>query len=114
MSALKARGQSRDTLPFKAFWQPFFSWYGLFWNCLIILTQGFTAFIPWDTTDFFVAYISLILFVALYIGHKIVYRTKFVKPIEADLDSGRLEVEAMQFDEHTPTTRLGKFWAWFD
>lgn len=112
MRALAARGQSRDTLPYKAFWQPWFSWYGIFFNALIIITNGFTAFIPWNTSDFFVAYVSLILFAVLYLGHKAVYRTKFVKPIDADLDSGRKEVEEMEIEDVVPTTLWGKFWAW--
>ena len=32
MRALKARGISRDILPYKALWQPYFSYYGLFFN----------------------------------------------------------------------------------
>ncbi|KAJ5576636.1 hypothetical protein N7535_003562 [Penicillium sp. DV-2018c] len=92
MRALKAQGISRDTLPYKATWQPFFSYYGLFFNILIIITQGFTAFIPsFSVTDFFINYLSLMLFAVLYIGHKFFYRTKFVKPIEADIDLGRYE-----------------------
>ncbi|KAJ9621329.1 lysine permease [Taxawa tesnikishii (nom. ined.)] len=114
MRALRVRGQSRDTLPYKAMWQPWLSWYGLFFNVLIILTQGFTAFIPWDTTSFFVAYISLILFVVMYLGHKIVFRTRFVKSSEADLDTGRKEVDAMVFEDHIPTTWYGKVWAWIN
>ncbi|KAK3115225.1 lysine permease [Teratosphaeriaceae sp. CCFEE 6253] len=112
MRALKARGVSRDTLPYKAMGQPWFTWYGVGFNILIILTQGFTAFIPWNTSDFFVAYVSLILFAVLYIGHKIVFKTKFVKPIDADLDTGRKEVDEMFIDEVAPTTAWGKFWAW--
>lgn len=92
MKALKARGISRDSLPYKATWQPFFSWYGLFFNILIIITQGFTAFIPtFSVTDFFINYLSLILFAVLYFGHKIAFRTKFVKSIEANIDTGRYE-----------------------
>ncbi|KAF4767068.1 hypothetical protein N7455_006949 [Penicillium solitum] len=92
MRALAAQGVPRDTLPYKAPWQPFFSWYGLFFNMLIIITQGFTAFIPeFSVTDFFINYLSLILFAVLYIGHKVAFRPKFVKPIEADIDTGRCE-----------------------
>ncbi|KAF7185968.1 Arginine permease CAN1 [Pseudocercospora fuligena] len=112
MRAIKARGQSRDDLPYKAFWQPWFSWYGLIFNALIIITNGFTAFMPWVTSDFFIAYVSLILFAVMYIGHKLVYKTKFVKPAEADLDTGRKEIEEMYFEEVKPTTLWGKFWAW--
>ncbi|CAD0041539.1 unnamed protein product [Aureobasidium pullulans] len=112
MRALAARGVSRDTLPYKAMWQPFFSWYGVFFNVLIILTQGFTSFMPWNTSDFFVAYISLILFAVLYGGHKLVYRQPLVKPIEADLDTGRKEIEEMHFEEVEPVGAWQKFWAW--
>lgn len=112
MRALAARGQSRDTLPYKAFWQPWFSWYGLIFNSLIILTNGFTAFMPWNTTEFFISYVSLFIFAALYIGHKAVFRQPFIKAIEADLDSGRKEIDEMHFDEVVPTTLWGKFWAW--
>lgn len=112
MRALKARNISRDLLPYKAMWQPFFAWYGLFFNVLIILTQGFTAWIPtFSVSDFFVAYISLILFVVLYLGHKIIYRPAFVKPEEADIDTGRTEFDVV-WETQAPTTRWGKFWAW--
>jgi amino acid transporter len=110
--ALAVRNISRDTLPYKAMWQPFLSWYGLFFNILIILTQGFTAFIPWSTSGFFVAYISLILFVVMYLGHKIVFRTKFVSALEADIDTGCLDHDDTVWSISVPTTVWGKFWAW--
>ncbi|KAL2830351.1 amino acid permease/ SLC12A domain-containing protein [Aspergillus pseudoustus] len=107
MRALKARNISRDLLPYKALWQPWYSWYGLFFNILIIITQGFTAWIPkFDVTKFFVAYISVILFVVLYLGHKIIYRPAFVKPIEADIDTGRVALE----NEYWETTTSDEKW----
>jgi len=54
----------------------------------------------------------LILFAVLYVGHKLVFRTKFVKPLEADLDSGRKEVDEEYFDDIKPVTRWGRMWAW--
>ncbi|KAF3396511.1 Arginine permease [Penicillium rolfsii] len=109
--ALKARNISRDVLPYKAMWQPWFSWYGLFFNCLIILTQGFTSFIGgFDVQNFFINYLSLILFVVLYIGHKIIFRPAFVKPIEADLDTGRTSLESENWETVEPTTWYGKVW----
>lgn len=76
MRALKAQGLSRDDLPYKAPFQPFLTWYGLIFCVLILLTNGFTVFIEWDTTGFFTAYASLILFIVMFVGHKTVYRTK--------------------------------------
>lgn len=90
MAACKVQGISRESLPYKAPFQPYLSYFGLFFNVLIIFTQGFTAFIPWDVANFFAAYISLILFAVLWIGHKLVFRTKFVRLYEADIVTGRL------------------------
>lgn len=115
MRALKARNISRDTLPYKAWGQPWFAWYGFFWNILIIITNGFTAFIPWSTEGFFTAYVSVILFVLMYGGHKIFMLCTgkgwgFVNPLEADLDTGKLEDEDESFSVSVPTSRWGKFW----
>ncbi|OCK79025.1 hypothetical protein K432DRAFT_300743 [Lepidopterella palustris CBS 459.81] len=104
MRALKAHGVSRDTLPYKAMWQPYLAWYGLVFCVIITLTQGFTAFIPWDTTNFFIAYVSLILFVVLYIGHKVVTRSRFIDPLTADLDSGRFREETDVWED-SPRSR---------
>lgn len=114
MRALHAQGISRDSLPYKAMWQPWFSWYGVGFNILIILTQGFTSFLPWSTKDFFVAYISLILFVVLYVGHKVVTKSRFVPPAEVDLVTGRKEVDEMYADvvDEPPRTIWGKVMAW--
>ncbi|KAF9878006.1 arginine permease [Colletotrichum karsti] len=90
MAALKAQNISRDSLPYKAPFQPFFSWYGLFFNVLIILTNGFTAFMGWSTSGFFTAYISVILFVVLLVGHKIFNRSRPLKAHEADVTTGTL------------------------
>src|SRR5690606_29917098 len=110
MHALQARNISRDSLPYKANWQPWYAWYGLVCIVLILLTQGFTAFIPWNTTDFFIAYVSLILFVVLFIGHKAFTRSKFVKSAEADITTGCIEFENEVWEFKEPTTWYGKFW----
>lgn len=90
--AALAQGLSRETdLPYRSPWQPWTAYYGLFFCLLITLTQGFTVFMRWSTSDFFGAYISLILFVLLYGGHKLWYRTPMVDPREADLVKGRID-----------------------
>lgn len=88
---LKAQGVPTTDLPYKAPFQPWLSWYGLFFNALIVITSGFTVFIEWSTSDFFSFYISLILWVVLYIGYKLLARTKVVPLKEVDLDLGRAE-----------------------
>ncbi|ORY58729.1 amino acid permease/ SLC12A domain-containing protein [Pseudomassariella vexata] len=92
MKALKVHGMSRDDLPYKAPFQPYLAWYGVFFCVVILLTNGFTVFIEWSTSDFFAAYVSLILFLALFIGHKVVYRTKPVALANVDLHRGRVDL----------------------
>ncbi|KAJ4338221.1 lysine permease [Ascochyta clinopodiicola] len=96
MRALKAQNIDRDTLPFKSWGGAPMAWYGLTFTVIIVLTQGFTAFVPWNVENFFIAYISLILFAILYIGHKIVYRSPLVKPAEADLVTGQFVDEVSE------------------
>lgn len=111
MRALKAQNMSRKLLPYRAMWQPYLAWYGLVCNIVIILTQGFTAWVPvFSVSNFFVAYISLILFVILYLGHKLIYRTHFVQPLAADLYTGRLQIEEEFWEPTTPTRWYGKIW----
>jgi amino acid transporter len=112
MHILAARNISRDTLPYKAMWQPWFAWYGMMCTILIVFTQGFTAFIPWKTTEFFIAYVSVILFVVLYVGHKVITGSKLVKVEEADIDKGCVTHDETVWEETVPTTVWGRFWAW--
>ncbi|KAK4190305.1 amino acid permease/ SLC12A domain-containing protein [Podospora australis] len=89
--ALKAQGIPLKDLPYLSKFQPYTAWYGLFFNVLVALTQGFTSFIEWDISSFFAAYISLILFVVLWVGHKLWFRQGFVHPAAADLTRGRYD-----------------------
>ncbi len=89
MRALKAQGIPRSELPYLSRFQPYTAIYGLFFTVLVALTQGFTVFINWNTTDFFAAYISLILFAVFWVGHKLWYRQPRVDPATADIVRGR-------------------------
>ncbi|KAM0716375.1 hypothetical protein Q7P37_007820 [Cladosporium fusiforme] len=112
MRALEAQGIARSSLPYIAPFQPIYTWYGVGFNILIIITQGFESFVPWNTSSFFTAYISLILFVVLYVGHKVITRCPFIASKDADLLSGRKEVDEMWVEETKPTTFWGKLLSW--
>lgn len=96
MRALKAQNMDRDTLPFKSWGGRGLAIYGLVFCAIITITQGFVSFVPWNVEDFFTSYISLILFVVLYAGHKLVTRSKFINPAEADLLTGKFEDEVAE------------------
>ncbi|CAG5185427.1 uncharacterized protein ALTATR162_LOCUS11302 [Alternaria atra] len=109
MRALKAQNIDRDTLPFKSWGGRPLAIYGVTFCAIITITQGFTAFVPWSTEDFFIAYISLILFAVLYLGHKIVTRSKFINPAEADLLTGKFEDEESETWEESSASGWKKF-----
>ncbi|KAI9902383.1 hypothetical protein N3K66_001735 [Trichothecium roseum] len=91
MAALRAQGIDRSTLPYTAPLQPYLSWFGLFFCILICITNGFSVFVNWNTSNFFAAYISVILFVVLYVGHKAIFRTKIVPLKDVDLVKGCID-----------------------
>lgn len=108
----KVRGLSRDILPYRGPFQPYLAAFGLFWNIIIIFTQGFVAWLPeFSVRQFFVSYISLILWAILYVGHKLWYRQGFVHPLKADIDTGRLAVENETWEtSEAPKTWYKKVW----
>ncbi|PSN61484.1 hypothetical protein BS50DRAFT_152542 [Corynespora cassiicola Philippines] len=105
MDALTAQNIDRDTLPFTSWGGKWLACYGFCFCAIITLTQGFTAFVPWNTRDFFIAYISLILFVFMYVGHKLVTRSKLINAAEADIHTGKWHEEIAETWEESPRSR---------
>ena len=93
--ALKAQGISRDSLPHKGWLQPYAAWYG-FTGCFIMtFVGGYQVFLPgnWDLPTFFFSYTMVFLFPILFVGHKLVRKTKWVRPVDADLRKDLDEIE---------------------
>lgn len=89
MKVLAAQGINRNELPYTAPFQPYLSYFGLCFNILILITSGFTVFLSWNTSDFFAAYVSILLFVVAYVVHKLIFRTKVIPLTEVDIATGR-------------------------
>ncbi|KAM0755033.1 AAT family amino acid transporter [Meredithblackwellia eburnea MCA 4105] len=113
----KAQGINRDDFPYKAPFQPWFSYFGLFFIILIIFFSGFTVFLKgnWSTSDFFVDYITVLIFLILWVGWKFWHKTKHVSLHNMDFETGRRELDSMAEEEaarfQEPTTWYGKLWA---
>ena len=56
--------------------QPWLAIWGLFWTTLFILINGFAVFFAFNASDFLTAYINIPIFIVLYVGWKLVKRTK--------------------------------------
>jgi amino acid transporter len=137
--ALELQGVDRNTLVFKAPGQPWVAWSAFVYFLLIVIFNGFKGKLtisalanirpsvhfansfpvftetPWGSqglTDFFTAYVGILVFVLLYAFWKIVKRTKMVDPAHADIWSGKAALDAEVWPEYVPKNALEKFWAW--
>ncbi|KAF2101866.1 amino acid permease-like protein [Rhizodiscina lignyota] len=112
--AWSAQGRSPSDLPFKSFAYPWNAYFGLFANVFLALVQGWTTLSPFDAGTFVDAYILLPLFSLIYLGYKFVFKTRFWRAHEIDLDAGRRkDLEAEQLfvaSEHADMERNRDTW----
>ncbi|SPN99285.1 probable proline-specific permease (proline transport protein) [Cephalotrichum gorgonifer] len=106
-----------DRRPFKTPLQPYATYFVLFLLTVLTLTNGFHIFFPqnWNVSDFLAAYITIPIFLVLYVGHKIVYRTPFARKIEdIDVITGVKEMEELDDAEPERVARnvWEKIWFW--
>ena len=85
---------------------------------LLCLTNGFQVFFPgkFSAASFLAAYITLPLFFALYLGHKLWARTPWVRSVETvDIWSGISEADRQEEEDMGPSeprNLLEKIWSW--
>ncbi len=93
--ACEAQGLSRDSLPYKGRWQPFLAWYALTGCFIMTFVGGYTVFLPgkWNVETFLFSYTMIGLFPILFVGWKILKKTKWLKPEEVDLYKDVEEIE---------------------
>ncbi|PSS35352.1 hypothetical protein PHLCEN_2v1689 [Hermanssonia centrifuga] len=101
---MRAQGLDRTKLLYHSKLQPWLSYWGIFWNTIFILINGFTVFWKFDTAGFLTAYLNIPLFFALYFGWKIYKRTKIWKPHEMDFVTGIPTLEETETPEVPPKT----------
>lgn len=97
MAACKAQGIDRKKdLAYKSPLQPYGSYIALTICILVVLIKNFTVFLghPFPYKTFITGYIVLPVFVLMYAGFKIFYRTKHVRAIEADMATYKDVVDA--------------------
>ncbi|KAL4966304.1 amino acid permease/ SLC12A domain-containing protein [Aspergillus stella-maris] len=95
--ALQAQGISRDSLPYKGILQPYAAWYGLVGTFIMTFVGGYTVFLPlygfWQVSDFLFSYAMIGICPVLYVGWKLIHKTKIRKPAEIDLRQDLDEIE---------------------
>ncbi|KAL5345462.1 hypothetical protein ACLOAV_009835 [Pseudogymnoascus australis] len=105
------------TLPYRTPLQPYVTYVVLVIVSLLTITNGFQIFFPghFNVSDFLAAYITLPIFVVLYVGHKVWFRTPFAIPIsEIDIITGKVEMDELAAleVERVPKNFLQRAWFW--
>lgn len=107
-----------SSIPFRGPWQPYTSYFAMIMLILLCLTNGFQVFFPgnFSAASFLAAYITLPLFIALYLGHKMWARTPWIRSIETvDVSSGLEEAEREEEEDKgppVPRNLLERIWFW--
>jgi yeast amino acid transporter len=94
--ACKVQGVDRKTFPYTGWLQPFCAYVAAVTMVLICLFYGYSAFQPFTVEAFFQNYTMQILAPILYIGWKLIKKTKYVKPHELDLVWERPVIDAYE------------------
>lgn len=94
--ACQVQGVDRRTRPYYGRFQPYGAWIALVLQVIVVYTYGYTAFRPWNTRSFFANYTMQLLAPILFIVWKVIKKTKFVKPEEADLVWDRPVIDAYE------------------
>lgn len=119
MNILESRGISRDSLPYKAPLNPYYSRYAAIVVLILVFIQGFTCFFGITAASFFTAYISVIFFAACWLffqfffnGFKGAFKWEnLLVPLDqCDIDTGVREMEEYA-DEPEPKNLWEKTWA---
>ncbi|OQV01873.1 hypothetical protein CLAIMM_07163 [Cladophialophora immunda] len=120
-SAWRLAGRSLDELAFKSQATVYGSWIGLIMNILILVAQFWTGFAPVGYADmsaselvenFFEVYLAAPIVLAMYIGYKLVKRTKIRKISEIDITSGRREIHNLR-EILEEERRIQATWPWW-
>lgn len=94
--ACVAQDIDRTKFPYCGWFQPYSAWIALVAECLVVLFYGYSSFTPWSVANFFTYYTMVIVAPILFVAWKLIKRTSFVKPHEADLIWERPVVEAYE------------------
>ncbi|GAO18929.1 hypothetical protein UVI_02058860 [Ustilaginoidea virens] len=108
--ALRAQGVSRDTLPYKAWLMPWGAYYGLAGTLVMAFAGGYAVFLPgrWKTADFLFSYTMIVAFAVLFVGYKVLCKSKMRAADEVDLLQDMDTVEAYE-KNHVPQPASNKF-----
>ncbi|KAJ9145001.1 aat family amino acid transporter [Pleurostoma richardsiae] len=98
-AAMERQGKTH-LLPFRNWTYPVGPWLCVILNCVIVLVQGWSCFSPkFDGVSFVSFYIELPIMLVMYLGWKIIKRTRTVRLEDMDLDTDVYVMDEEKKDE---------------
>ncbi|KAG5789516.1 hypothetical protein H9Q69_011417 [Fusarium xylarioides] len=93
--ALKARPDvvPESSLPYLSPFRPYGAYFAFFLGCIFLIFIGWNTFSPFSVEGFVTYYFATVFGPFMFVVGKLVKKTKWVKPSEADLISGKAEVD---------------------
>lgn len=88
-----SRTKGESALPYIAPLAPYVAYWAIGFGVVLMLTIGFDVFVSWDTQGFITSYFGLAFGVVMYFFWKVFKRTSIVASAEADLVSGKAEID---------------------
>lgn len=100
-------------LPFKNWTYPWGPWIAVILNSFLVLIQGWSCFSPkFSAVDFVSYYIELPIMAVMFLGWKLVKRTKFVRASTMDLETDVYTIEDDKLVDETHRTGWKKAFSW--
>ncbi|KAM0795657.1 amino acid permease/ SLC12A domain-containing protein [Usnea florida] len=92
-AAIKAQSKEH-LLPFKNWTYPWGPWFSVILNSFLVLVQGWSSFSPsFSAVTFVSLYVELPIMLVMYLGWKVLKRTKVVRLLEMDLETDTYPVK---------------------
>ncbi|CAK7234505.1 hypothetical protein SEUCBS140593_008964 [Sporothrix eucalyptigena] len=113
-SALKKQNIDRSTLPYRGRLQPYTSYFAMSGLTFMLLAGGYDLFLSggWSTMWFFLDYGMIFFFIILIIVWKVVTKSTYVRPGQADISLGGLKEEIDHYEEMfvpRESSKLGQY-----
>ncbi|KAL1404843.1 hypothetical protein Q8F55_008454 [Vanrija albida] len=104
MKACKLQGVDRKKFVFRGYGQPYMAWFCFVFFTIVLVFNGFAAFIPtFNVSDFFASYVTVPVVLISFVGWKIAKKTKMPRLEDIDLSAGPKEaLVGTRYDPNSP------------
>lgn len=98
--AVKVQGIDRNNFTYRSWYQPYTAIFACVFLWIIIIIKGYEVFIPghWAVDNFLFSYVMIFVAIAVYIAYKVLKRPKYIKPEDADLQTGLEAIEEHEYE----------------